>query len=69
MSRLDTVEAGAPQSSSILEQALENVSSDEENINDDNTVTPATVNGAEFEFDDDEDAFFNDLPPIVSDRQ
>ena len=72
MSRLDTVEAGAPQSSSILEQALENVSSDEENINDDNGQgmqrTPATVDGAEFEFDD-EDAFFDDLPPIVSDRQ
>ena len=83
MSRLDTVEAGAPQSSSIIEQALENVSSDEEDDERDNLDdglnlggpgggnTPAIeaphhFEGVEFEFNDED--FFDDLPPIVSDR-
>ena len=81
MSRLDTVEAGAPQSSSILEQALENVSSDEDDdrdnlddglnggVNGGNTPAidaPHHFEGVEFEFNDED--FFDDLPPIVSDR-
>ena len=81
MSRLDTVEAGAPQSSSILEQALENVSSDEDDDRDNlddglnsgggggNTPAidaPHHFEGVEFEFNDED--FFDDLPPIVSDR-
>ena len=80
MSRLDTVEAGAPQSSSFLEQALENASSDSDldgfGLNNEREHhTPAidaphhfNGGGGEFEFDDDEDAFFKDLPPINSDR-
>ena len=63
--RLETTEAGAPQSS-ILEQALD-IDSDE--IDDGPTpATNAVHNLDHFEFAEEEN-FFDDLPPVQTERQ